>query len=348
MPRPPMPPISGSQSSNVLPPPPRTSQSQLYGVPKHYATSSSQVMAVSAPSTVFVSSTSQEIHHTPRIPSNQPPQLIKNQTQNSESLTSADTVKSEFAKPNQNYSKTIASPSTNVSQDNGSYNLPTNIDRTSQVFTDQTVGSQTSFIKISQDSVYNQVQSVPPTPFNMHLPSSKVIQNLNQNIHHIQEPEISKDMQSIRTRNIQSQSTMGLSESLVGPQLKHGSQQNIFSATSTSNITSNTQNLFFSSPSSQNAALRNPQDYYPQSSKPQQSLRTDHVDRMTLGGISQDQNIYQNFSDQRKYLEPNTANTVMLSPRMTAPSMGIKQLHARPLPSGIPPHPGQTVSIRIF
>lgn len=334
LPRPPMPPINGPQNSNVLPPPPRTSQPYSsvnpYSAHSQYAASTRQNIAVSTPSTAFVSQPSQEIQHRPMIPSNQMPPVAKNLT--SESLTPsifADTVKLESAKVNQSYQRATNLPPTNIPQ--GTIGVPgvsSNINKTSQVSTDQTAESQTSFTRVNKILTYDQGHPIPPSSSNVNLPPSNITQHLNQNSYVQQEP-VSSSVQYSRTQNVQAQTTISPSESLSNP-LRYGSQQNISSAPSMPN--SSTQNVFYSA-QGHNIGSQNPHDYNPQPLKPQQNLLTGYMDSM--GSIPQGQNIHQNLVGQRKYPQQDTANTAMLPPS------GGNQSHARLPPLGMPPLPGQ-------
>lgn len=328
-----MPPINGPQNSNVLPPPPRTSQpyspANPYSAHSQYADSIRQNIAVNTSSIAFVSQPSQEIQHRPMIPSNQMPPIAKNPT--SVSAPSMDTVKLEPAKINQSYQWATNSPPTNIPQ--GTIGVPevsSSIDKTSQVSTDQTAESQTSFTRVNKILTYDQGHPIPPSASNVNLPPSNITQHLNQNSYVQQEP-VSSSVSS-RTQNIQAQPIISPSESLSSP-FRYGSQQNISSASSMPN--SSTQNVFYSA-QGHNIGPQNPHNYNPQPLKPQQNLLTGYMDPMGLGSIPQDQNIHQNLAGQRKYPQQDTANTAMLPPS------GGNQLHgARLPPLGMPPLPGQ-------
>ncbi|XP_024892306.1 protein transport protein Sec24A isoform X1 [Temnothorax curvispinosus] len=335
LPRPPMPPINGPQNSNVLPPPPRTSQpyspANLYSAHNQYVATTRQNVAVSTPSTAFVSQPSQEIHR-PTIPSNQMPPVAKNLTPVSAPSMFADTVKPEPAKMNQSYQWATNPPPTNIPQ--GTMGVPgmsSSIDKTSPVSTDQTVESQTSFARVNKIVTYDQGHPTPPPASNANLPPSNITQHLNQNSYVQQEP-MSSSTQPPRTQNVQAQSTISPSESLSSSQLRYGTQQNISNASSMPN--SSTQNLFYSA-QGHNVGPRNPQDYSTQPLKPQ-NLLTGYMDPTGLGSIPPGQNVHQNLTGQRRYPQQDTANTAMLPPS------GGNQLHGVRLPpSGIPPLPGQ-------
>ncbi|KMQ98170.1 protein transport protein sec24b-like protein [Lasius niger] len=344
LPRPPMPPINGPQSSNALPSLPRTTQLynpiNPYGISSQYATSTHSNVAVSTPSTAFVSQPNQEAQYRCTIPSNQMPSLAKNLSSGSAPSTFTDTVEPELAKVNQSYQWTTNPLPTNVMQGTvGISGTSSSIEKTSLVSTDQTVGGQTSFTGVNKTSAHGQSDPTFPSSSNVSLPPSNITQHLNQTRQVQQDPAISS-IQSPRIQNIQAQSTIGLSESLNSPQLKYGSQQNIFSPTSTQS-NSSTRNLFSSS-QGHNVDSRNPQDYCPQPLKPQQNLLTGYMDSTGFGSIPQGQNIHQNLTGQRRYPQQDTANTTMLPPKTTAPPLGVNQLHsARPPLSGMPPLPGQ-------
>lgn len=339
-----MPPINGPQSSNALPSLPRTTQLynpiNPYGISSQYATSTHSNVAVSTPSTAFVSQPNQEAQYRCTIPSNQMPSLAKNLSSGSAPSTFTDTVEPELAKVNQSYQWTTNPLPTNVMQGTvGISGTSSSIEKTSLVSTDQTVGGQTSFTGVNKTSAHGQSDPTFPSSSNVSLPPSNITQHLNQTRQVQQDPAISS-IQSPRIQNIQAQSTIGLSESLNSPQLKYGSQQNIFSPTSTQS-NSSTRNLFSSS-QGHNVDSRNPQDYCPQPLKPQQNLLTGYMDSTGFGSIPQGQNIHQNLAGQRRYPQQDTANTTMLPPKTTAPPLGVNQLHsARPPLSGMPPLPGQ-------
>ncbi|EZA50413.1 Protein transport protein Sec24B [Ooceraea biroi] len=342
-PMPPMPPINRPQSPTPLPPPPRTSQPYSpvnpYGVHHNqYAANTQANVAVSASSATFVSQPSQEIQHRPIIPTNPPPPVAKNLSP--ESAPSADTVKTEPPKASQSYQWTTNPPAVSVPQ--STVGISSSIDKTSQVYMDQTAGSQTSYARVSQSKalVNDQGQSAPPITSNVSLPPSNVAQHLNQNSHAQQDPMAS--VQSSRLRNYQAQSTVGPTESLSSSQLKYASQQNVFGTTSSSTPpSSSTQNLFSGSGQlGQNVAPRSPQDYCPQPLRPQHNLLTGYMDPTGLGNIPQGQSMHQNVSGQRRYpQQQDTANTAMLPPRNAAPPLGPNQLHGArpPLSSGMPP-----------
>lgn len=334
-----MPPINGSQNSNVLPPPPRTSQpyspGNLYNVHSQYVASTHQNIAVSTSSAAFVSQPSQEIQHRPTIPSNQMPPVAKNLTPVSAPSTFADTVKPEPIKMNQSYQWATNSPPTNIPQGTiGVLGVSSSIDKPSQVLTDQTAESQTSFTRINKILTYDQGHPIPPLASHANLPPSNITHHLNQNSYVQQEP-VSSSIQPPRTQNVQVQSTISPSASLSNPQLRYGSQQSTSSASPMPN--SSTQNFY--SAQGHNIGPRNPHDYNPQP----QNLLTGYMDPMGLGSIPQGQDIQQNLAGQRKYPQQDTANTTMLPPS------GGNQLHGTRLPpSGMPPLPGQqTVSKNI-
>ncbi|XP_011694901.1 PREDICTED: protein transport protein Sec24A isoform X2 [Wasmannia auropunctata] len=340
LPRPPMPPINGPQNPNVLPPPPRTSQTysnpaNLYSAHNQYATGVRQNVTVGTSSAALVSQPSQEIQHRPMIPSNQMPPTAAHPTPVSASSTFADAVKPESAKVNQSYPWVTNPPPTNIPQ--GTIGVPgvsSSIDRTSQVSTDQTAESQTSFARVNKILTYNQGHSIPPPPptaSNVNLPPSSITHHLNQS-NYVQQEPVSSGAQPPRTQNVQAQSTISPSESLISPQLRYGSQQIISSASPMPN--SSTQPLLYSA-QGHNLGPRNPQDYSTQPLK-HQNLLTGYMDPTGLGSIPQGQNIHQNLTGQRKYPQQDTANAAMLPP------LGGNQLHgARLPPSGIPPLPGQ-------
>lgn len=328
-----MPPINGPQNSNVLPPPPRTSQPyspvNLYSAQSQYVASTRQNVAVGTSSTAFVSQPSQESHR-PMIPSNQMPPVAKNLTPVSAPSTFANTVKPEPAKVNENYQWTTNPPPTNIPQ--GTMGIPGMFsgNMISQVSTDQTAESQTSFDRVNKIPTYDQGSPIPPSVSIANLPPSNITQHLNQNSYVQQEP-VSSSIQPPRTQNVQAQSTISPSESLSSSQLKYGTQQNISSASSMPN--SSTQNLFYNA-QGHNVGPRNPPDST-QSLK-SQNLLTGYMNPMGLGSIPQGQNIHPNLTGQRKYPQQDTANTAMLPPS------GGNQLHgARLPPSGMPPLPGQ-------
>lgn len=336
LPRPPMPPINGPRNSNILPPPPRTSQPyspvNLYSAHNQYV--ARQNIAVSTSSTAFASQPSQEMHR-PMIPSNQIPPVAKNLTPVSAPSTFADTIKSEPAKMNQSYQWATSPPLTNIPQGTMSGSgVTSSIDKTSQVSTNQTE-SQTSFARVNKILTYDQGHSIPPSASNANLPPSNITQHLNQN-NYVQQEPVSSSIQPPRTQNVQAQSTISPSESLNSSQLRYGTQQNISSASSMPN--SSTQNLFYST-QSHNIGPRNPQEYNTPPLKPQ-NLLTGYMDPTGLGNIPQGQNVHQNLVGQRKYPQ-DTANTAMLPPS------GGNQLHgARLPPSGMPPLPGQQTVIK--
>jgi len=325
-----MPPINRPQSP-LLPPPSRTSQTYSpvhpYGAHHNqYAANTQANVAVSAPSAIFASQSNQEIQH--MIPTSQlPPPVAKNLS--SVSPPSTDTIQSELPKASQSYQWTNPS-ATSISQSMAISGISSNIDKTSQVYSDKIASSQTSYARVNKASTNDQSQSVAPITSNVSLPPSNVIQHLNQNSHAQQDPTAS--MQFSKLRNIQTQSTVGSTESLTSLQLKYGNQQNMFGTVS-STTSSSAQNLFSSSgQTSQNLNPRSPQDC-PRS---QQNLLTGYMDPTGLGNIPQGQNIHQNVSGQRRY-QQDTANTAMLPPRNTAPPLGPNQLHgARPQVSGMP------------
>ncbi|GAB1864987.1 Protein transport protein Sec24B [Camponotus japonicus] len=344
LPRPPMPPINGPPSSSALPSLPRTTQlynpANPYGISSQYATSAHSNAAVSTPSTAFVSQPNQEVQYRNTIPSNQMPLLAKNLSSGSAPSTFTNTTEPELAKVNQSYQWTTNPLPTNAAQGTtGISGTSSNIDKTSQVSTDQTTGVQTSFTGINKTLAHGQCDPTFPSSANVSLPPSNIPQHLNQ-IRHIQQDQAISNIQSPRTQNIQaSQPTTGVSESLSNPQLKYSSQQNLFSPTSTP-LNSSTPNLFLGS-QGHNIDSWNPQNYSPQTLKPQQNLLTGYMDSTGLGNTSQGQNIHQNLPGQRRYPQQDTANT-MLPPRTTAPPLGANQLHgARPPLPGMPPLPGQ-------
>jgi len=332
-------PINGPQNSNVLPPPPRTSQpyssANLYSAHNQYVASTRQNIAVTS-STAFVSQPNQESQHRPMISSNQMPPVAKNLTPVSAPSMFANTIKSESAKMNQSYQWGTNPPFTNIPQ--GTIGVPgvsSSIDKTSQVSTDQTAESQTSFTRVNKNLTYDQGHSIPSSTSNINLPPSNITHHLNQNSYVQQEP-VSSGIQPPRTQNIQAQSTISPSENLSSPQLKYGSQQNISSA---SMPNASTQNLFYNA-QGHNIGPQNPHDYSTQPLK-SQNLLTGYMDPTGLGSIPQSQNIHQNLVGQRKYPQQDTANTTTMLP----PSGG-NQLHsARLPPSGMPPLPGQQMVI---
>lgn len=336
-----MPPINGPQNSNVLPPPSRTTQPynpvNLYSAHSQYTASTRQNIAVSTSSTAFVSQPSQEMHR-PMIPSNQMPPAAKNLIPVSVPSMFTNTVKPEPAKVNQSYQFVTNLPHTNIPQDTmGVPGVTSSIDKTSQVSTDQTVESRSSFARVNNILTYNQGHPIPPSASN--LPPSHITQHLNQNSY-VQQESVSSNMQSSiqspRTQNVQAQSTISPSENLSSSQLRYGTQQNISSASSMPN--SSTQNLFYSA-QSHNVNPRNPQEYNTQPLKPQ-NLLTGYMDPTGLRNIPQSQNIHQNLAGQRKYPQ-DTANTTMLPPS------GGNQLHGARLPaSGMPPLPGQQTVVK--
>jgi len=331
-----MPPINRPQSP-LLPPTSRTSQP--YGATHSYGAHHSQYAAntqanvtVSASSATFASQSNQEIQRKPTIPRSQlPPPVAKNLL--SISSPSADIIQPEPSKASQSYQWTNSS-ATNISQSMVIPGISSSIDKTSQVYSDKIASSQTSYARVSKVPTNDQSQSVAPITSNVSLPPSNVTQHLNQNSHTQQDPTAS--VQSSKLRNIQTQSNVGSMESLTSSQLKYGSQQNMF-GTVPSTPSSSAQNLFSNSgQTSQNMSPHGPQDCL-QPLKPQQNLLTGYMDSTGLGNISQGQNIHQNVSGQRRYPQ-DTANTAMLPPRNTAPSLGSNQLHgARPQVPGIPP-----------
>lgn len=328
-----MPPINGPQNPNVLPPPSRTTQpyspANPYSTHSPYVASTRHNIAVSTSSTAFVSQPSQEIQHRPMIPSMPP--VTKNPTPVSAPSTFADTVKPEPANVNQSYQSWATNPPpANILQGTiGVSGVSSNVDKTSQVSTDRTAESHTSFTRVNK--TYDQGHSIPPSAPNINLPPSNITHHLNQNSYIQQEP-VSFGIQPPRTQNVQAQSTISPSES--SPQLRYASQQNISNASLTPN--SSTQNLF-SSAQGHNIGPRN--DYSVQSLKPQ-NLLTGYMDPTGLGNIPQSQSVHQNLAGQRKYPQQDTANTTMLPPS------GSNQLHAARLPpSGMPPLPGQQTVI---
>lgn len=334
-----MPPINGPRNPNVLPPPPRTSQPyspvNLYSAHNQYVASTRQNIAVSTSSTAFASQPSQEMHR-PMIPSNQIPPVAKNLTPVSAPSMFADTIKPEPAKMNQSYQWAINPPPTNIPQ--GTMSGPgvtSSIDKTSQVSTDQTAESQTSFARVNKTLTYDiQGHPIPPSASNANLPPSNITKHLNQN-NYVQQEPVSSSIQPPRTQNVQAQSTIS-PESLSSSQFRYGTQQNISSASSMPN--SSKQNLFYSA-QSHNIGPRNPQEYNTPPLKPQ-NLLTGYMDSTGLGNTPPGQNIHQNLAGQRKYPQ-DTANTTMLPPS------GGNQLHgARLPPSGMPPLPGQQTVIK--
>lgn len=339
-----MPPINGPPSSSALPSLPRTTQlynpANPYGISSQYATSAHSNAAVSTPSTAFVSQPNQEVQYRNTIPSNQMPLLAKNLSSGSAPSTFTNTTEPELAKVNQSYQWITNPLPTNAAQGTtGISGTSSNIDKTSQVSTDQTTGVQTSFTGINKTLAHGQYDPTFPSSANVSLPPSNIPQHLNQ-VRHIQQDQAISNIQSPRTQNIQaSQPTTGVSESLSNPQLKYSSQQNLFSPTSTP-LNSSIPNLFLGS-QGHNIDSWNPQNYSPQTLKPQQNLLTGYMDSTGLGNTSQGQNIHQNLPGQRRYPQQDTANT-MLPPRTTAPPLGANQLHgARPPLPGMPPLPGQ-------
>lgn len=328
-----MPPINGPQNSNVLPPPPKTTQPysptvNLYSAQSQYIASTRQNIAVSTPSTAFVSQPSQEIHR-PMIPSNQMPPVAKNLTPVSVPSTSADTVKAEPAKVNQSYQWATNLPPTNIPQ--GTIGVPgvtRSIDKTSQVSTDQAAESQASFARVNKTLTYDQGHLISPSTSSANLPPLNITQHLNQNSY-VHQESVSSNIQPPRTQNVQAQSAISPPESLSSSQLRYGTQQNISSASSNSS----TQNVFYTA-QGHNIGPRNPQDYSTQPLK-SQNLLTGYMDPTGLGSVPQGQNIHQNLTGQRKYPQQDTANTTMLPP------LGSNQLHGARYPSGMPPLPGQ-------
>ncbi|TGZ50761.1 Protein transport protein Sec24B [Temnothorax longispinosus] len=219
---------------------------------------------------------------------------------------------------NQSYQWATNPPPTNIPQ--GTMGVPgmsSSIDKTSQVSTDQTAESQTSFARVNKIVTYDQGHPTPPPASNANLPPSNITQHLNQNSYVQQEP-MSSSTQPPRTQNVQAQSTISPSESLSSSQLRYGTQQNISNASSMPN--SSTQNLFYSA-QGHNVGPRNPQDYSTQPLKPQ-NLLTGYMDPTGLGSIPQGQNVHQNLTGQRRYpQQQDTANTAMLPPS------GGNQLH---------------------
>lgn len=308
------------------------------GTLSQYVGNTHQNVAGSTSSTAFVSQPSKEIHHRPVIPSTQMPPLTKSLVPETESSTSVDTVKSELVKTNQSYQWTTNRPPINIPQ--GAVGIPgisSSIDKTSQVFMDQTAGSQTSFNRVNQTTTYDHDHYIPAPPSNVSLPPPNIAQHLDKDSQ--QDPEAS-NVQSLRTRNVQAQSTIGPTESLISSQLRYGSQQKIFSASSTPTTSSNTQNLFFNPQQGHNTGIRNPQDYNPQSLKLQQNLLSNVADSTGPGNIPQSPNVYRDLAGQRKYPQQDTANAAMLPPRTAAPPSGVNQLQVRAPPLGVP-HPGQ-------
>ncbi|XP_011167276.1 protein transport protein Sec24A isoform X2 [Solenopsis invicta] len=334
LPRPPMPPINGPQNSNVLPPPPRTSQpyspGNIHSAHSQYVANTRQNIAVSTSSTAFVSQPSQEIQHRPTILSNQMPPVAQNPIPVSAPSTFADTVKPDPTKVSQSYQWATNPPPTNIPQ--GTIGVPgvsSSIDKPSQVSTDQIAESQTSFTRVNKSSPYiDQGPLIPPPASNANLPPLNKTHQLNQNSY-VQQGLVSSSIQPPRTQNIQAQSIISPSASSSNPLLRYGNQQNTSSASPMPNPS--TQNLFYST-QGHNIGPRSPHDYPPQS----QNLLTGYMDPTGLGNIPQSQNIHQNLAGQRKYPQQDTANTTMLSPS------GGNQLHgARLPPSGMPPLPGQ-------
>lgn len=344
-----MPPINGPPSSSALPSLPRTTQLynpvNPYGVSSQYATSAHSNVAVSTPSAAFVSQPNQEAQYRSTIPSNQMPSLAKNLSSGFAPSTFTNTIEPELAKVNQSYQWTTNPLPTNAAQGTiGISGTSSNIDKTSQVSTDQTAGVQTTFTGVNKTLMHGQSDPTFPFSSNVSLPPSNITQHLNQ-IRHTQQDSAISNIQSPRTQTIQAQPTTGFSESLNNPQLKYSSQQNIFSPTSIPS-NSSTQNLF---PSSQghNIDSRNPQDYSPQPLKPQQNLLTGYMDSTGLGNTPQGQNVHQNLPGQRRYPQQDTANTT-IPPKTTAPPLGVNQLHgARPPLPGMPPLPGQQTVMKL-
>ncbi|XP_028050482.2 protein transport protein Sec24A isoform X2 [Monomorium pharaonis] len=340
LPRPPMPPINGPQNSNVLPPPPRTSQpyssGNLYSAHSQQYVASTHNVVVSTSSAAFVSQPSQEIkHRQPTIPSNQMPSVAKNLTPVSAPSIFAD--KPEPTKVNQSYQWATNSPPTNIPQGTiGVSGVSSSIDKPSQVSTDQTVESQTSFTRTNKTLLYNQGHPIPPPASSnaTNLPPSNITHHLNQN-NYVQQEPVNSSIQPPRTHFSQAQSIISSSASLSNPQFKYGSQpQSASSASPMPN--SSTQNLFYSA-QGHNVGPRNPHDYSPQS----QNLLTGYMDPTGLGNIPQGQNVHQNLVDSRQYPQQDTANTAMLPPS------GGNQLHGTRLPPpGMPPLPGQTYDPR--
>lgn len=351
LPRPPMPPINRSQSPTLLPPA-RTAPSQPYSPVNPYSAHQNQYAAgtqansaVNAPSAAFASQPSQEIQHRPMIPTSQlPPSVAK--TLSPESARSADTVKSEPPKASQSYQWTTSPPVGGLGSvprsTVGAPGISSSVDKTSQVYTDQTAGSQ-MHARISKPLTNEHGQPVPPITSNVSLPPSSVAQHLNENSHAQQDlPSV----QSSRLRNIQAQSTVGPAENPSSLQPKYGTRQNVLGATpALSTPSAGAQNLFAGSEQpGQNVGPRNPQDY-PAPLKPQQNLLTGYMDPAGLGNITQGQYMQQSAPGQRRYPpQQDTANTAMPSPKSTAPLLGSNQLHgARPPPpsalpsSGMPP-----------
>lgn len=344
-----MPPINGPPSSNALPSLSRTTQLHNpvnpYGTSSQYATSAHSNVAVSTPSTAFVSQPNQEVQYRNTIPSNQMPLLAKNLSSGSAPSTFTNTTEPELAKVNQSYQWTTNPLPTNAAQGTtGISGTSSNIDKTSQVSTDQTAGVQTSFTGIYKTLAHDQSDPTFPSSANVSLLPPSVRQHLNKLKYIQQDPAIS-NIQSPKTQNIQtSQPTIGVSESLNNPQLKYSSQQNLFSPTSTP-LNSSTPNLFLGS-QGHDVYLRNPQNYSPQPLKPQQNLLTGYMDSTGLGNTPQGQNIHPNLPGQRRYPQQDTANTTMLPPR-TITLLEANQLHgARPLLPG-PPLPVEQVVMEL-
>ncbi|XP_032680943.1 protein transport protein Sec24A isoform X3 [Odontomachus brunneus] len=320
--RPPMPPITASQSSNVLPPPPRTSQPfspiNPYGAHGQYATSSHQNVGTS--STAFVPQPNQETHHRPMIPSNQMPPLARNLAPESETSTPAD-IKSELAKVSQSYQWATSSPPTNIPQGTiGVPCVPSSIEKTSQVSTDQTTSSQALFPRANQPPMYDQNHPISSVPSNISLPSPNVTQYSSQD-NNMQQDSQTSSVQPPRTRNVQAQ--LPTSENSISPQLSYGSQQSIFSASSTPQMSSNTQSLFPSSSQQvHNMAVRNSQDYYPQSLKSQPQSQS----QPQLQPQSHTQS--QSHPHPHPHLHPHLQSQLQLQPQPHSQS----QSHPQPQP----------------
>lgn len=351
LPRPPMPPINAPQASNVLPPSPKTSQSynltNTYGVHSQYAVNTHPNVDVGTSSAAFMFQPSQEIHHKPpTIPTNQmAPPIAKNLTSESRVSTSTDTSKSiESAKLSQSYQWATNPPPANIPQ--GVTGISSGAGKTSQLSADQTTGSQALFVRTSQNLAYDRGHSIPPPSSNVSLSSPNVTQHSNQDNHALQDPE-SFGTQSPRTWNVHAQSPAGPSESSINPQLRYGSQQNIFNATSTPTTSSGMQKLFFNSQQSY-TGTRNPQDYCSPPYKSSQNLLTGQMEPAGLGNVTQGPNIYQNITSQERYPQQDTANTTIPPSRTAAPYPGINQLYTRSPPSGMLPPPGNQTYVVNF
>lgn len=339
LPRPPMPPINGPQSSNILPPSPRTSQpynlANTYGVHSQYTVNTHQNVDISTSLAGFVFQPNQEIHHRSTIPTNQMPPIAKNLTPESEVPMSTDTIKSESAKGNQSYQWATNPPPTNIPHGTtGITGISSSVDKTSQFSTNQAAGSQTSF-RANQTLVYDQDHSILPSSSNVSSPT--ITQHSNQDSY--MQDSKSSSVQSSKTWNIQAQSPIGSSENLINPQLRYGSQQNIFSATSTSSTSSSMQNFFNSSQQSYNMSIRNLQDYS-QPSMSQKNLLSGQIEPTGLGNVTQGPNVYKNLASQGKYPQQDIVNTTIPPPRTTASFPGVNQLYTRSPPSRMLPPPG--------